>query len=216
MARQIGARLKKLREVSRLSLDYAAKSVGISKQTLFKYENDKITNIPSDKIKDLARLYQTSPAYIMGWEDDPSVKKEVDENHAPTVPSLPEPPPNPLNFNTALGANDAAKALTVADEAFSPRIRKGDTAFVTSLYKDENLIPNRSILAIQAVDQNGVKTPDNIVLRFFYYTPDFKGIMIYAPSYVPEVFPPVFYPFEYLDSETPVIGIVRSVSFNVF
>ena len=76
MARQIGARLKKLREVSRLSLDYAAKSVGISKQTLFKYENDKITNIPSDKIKDLARLYQTSPAYIMGWEDDPSVKKK--------------------------------------------------------------------------------------------------------------------------------------------
>ena len=50
MARKIGLRLKKLREISRFSLDFAAKSVGISKQTLFKYENDKITNIPSDKI----------------------------------------------------------------------------------------------------------------------------------------------------------------------
>lgn len=68
MARKIGLRLKKLREISRFSLDFAAKSVGISKQTLFKYENDKITNIPSDKIKELARLYQTSPAYIMGWD----------------------------------------------------------------------------------------------------------------------------------------------------
>ena len=216
MARKIGLRLKKLREISRFSLDFAAKSVGISNQTLFKYENDKITNIPSDKIKELARLYQTSPAYIMGWEDDPAVQKGSNENHAPTAPSLPNPPPISLNFKTVLGANDLAKALTVADEAFSPRIRKGDTAFVTSLYKDENLNPNRSILAIQAVDQNGIKTPDTIVLRFFYYTPDLKGIVTYAPSYVPEAFPPVFYPFEYLNDEMPVIGIVRSISFNIF
>lgn len=100
----------------------------------------------------------------MGWEDDPAVQKGSNENHAPTAPSLPNPPPISLNFKTVLGANDLAKALTVADEAFSPRIRKGDTAFVTSLYKDENLNPNRSILAIQAVDQNGIKTPDTIVL----------------------------------------------------
>ena len=33
MARKIGLRLKKLREISRFSLDFAAKSVGISKQT---------------------------------------------------------------------------------------------------------------------------------------------------------------------------------------
>lgn len=103
MTRKIGSRLRKLRDISRFSLDYAAKSVGISKQTLFKYENDKITNIPSDKIKDLARLYQTSPAYIMGWEDDPAVKKESDENHAPTAPSLPNPAPISLNFKTVLG-----------------------------------------------------------------------------------------------------------------
>ena len=50
----VGERLKQLREKSGMSqVDFAAK-LNVSKQNLYKYENDIITNIPS------------SPAYIMG------------------------------------------------------------------------------------------------------------------------------------------------------
>lgn len=64
-----GLKLKQLRERKNLSQTDAARFIGVSKQTLFKYENDIITNIPSDVIERLARLYDTTPSYIMGWDD---------------------------------------------------------------------------------------------------------------------------------------------------
>lgn len=66
----IGSRLKKLRLEMKLTLEEAGSKIGLSKQTLHKYENGIILNIPSDKIELLAKMYGSSPAYIMGWEDD--------------------------------------------------------------------------------------------------------------------------------------------------
>lgn len=72
----IGMRLKHLRTIHRYTLDQVGELIGATKQTLYKYENDIITNIPVDKIESLARLYQVKPAYIMGWESDPTLQDE--------------------------------------------------------------------------------------------------------------------------------------------
>ena len=62
----VGERIKKLRNKSGLNqVDFATK-INVSKQTLYKYENNIITNIPSDKIEAVADLCHVSPAYIMG------------------------------------------------------------------------------------------------------------------------------------------------------
>ena len=65
-----GKRIKQLRETRGISQTDLAKSVGVSKQTLYKYENDIITNIPSDVIERISNHLNCSPAYIMGWLDD--------------------------------------------------------------------------------------------------------------------------------------------------
>lgn len=65
-----GSMLKALREGAGISLTKAAEQVGISKQLLYKYEKDIVVNIPDDTIKKLAILYNSSPAYIMGWSPD--------------------------------------------------------------------------------------------------------------------------------------------------
>ena len=67
---KIGIILKSLRENAGIKQTDAAEKIGVSKQTLYKYENDIITNIPSDVIEKLATLYETSPAYIMGWSPE--------------------------------------------------------------------------------------------------------------------------------------------------
>lgn len=65
-------RLKWLRKYrKRITLEDLAKKVGISKATVQRYENGIITNIPSDKIELLAEALDTSPGFIMGWENDP-------------------------------------------------------------------------------------------------------------------------------------------------
>lgn len=78
----VGQRLKQLREKAGLSqVDLAAK-LNVSKQNLYKYENDIITNIPSGKIEEAASILNVSPSYIMGWTkfDDRCSSKEADDN----------------------------------------------------------------------------------------------------------------------------------------
>ena len=66
----IGERIKALREKIGMSqVDFAIK-IDVSKQTLYKYENNLITNIPSDKIEAIAKITHVSPSYIMGWDDE--------------------------------------------------------------------------------------------------------------------------------------------------
>lgn len=77
-----GEKLRKLRlEVDR-TLEEVGHDVHISKQNLYKYENDIITNIPSDKIEILANYYMVSPAYLMGWSESPDlIVKEGDATY---------------------------------------------------------------------------------------------------------------------------------------
>lgn len=50
-------------------VDFATK-INVSKQSLYKYENNIITNIPSDKIEAIAKIGNVSPSYLMGWENN--------------------------------------------------------------------------------------------------------------------------------------------------
>ncbi len=62
-----GLRIKSRRNELNISQTELAKKLGISKQTLYKYENDIVTNIPSDNIEKLALALDVSPAWIMGF-----------------------------------------------------------------------------------------------------------------------------------------------------
>ena len=61
-----------------------ADKINVSKQTLYKYENDIITNIPSDKIEAIAKLCGVSPAYLMGWDDNNTFSSEKTEKMSET------------------------------------------------------------------------------------------------------------------------------------
>lgn len=73
----INERIKNRRIKLNMTLEEVGKIVGITRQTIQRYESGVISNIPSDKIELLAKALQTSPAYLMGWED-----KDVDLTEA--------------------------------------------------------------------------------------------------------------------------------------
>lgn len=65
----VGERIKYVREQAGISqVDFAVR-MNVSKQTLYKYENNIVTNIPSDKIETAAKICNVSPAYLMGWTE---------------------------------------------------------------------------------------------------------------------------------------------------
>lgn len=73
----IGDRIKERREVVNISQTDLAEKAGISKQTLYKYENNIIVNIPSDKVEKIAAILDTTPAYLMGWEKRESIGDRI-------------------------------------------------------------------------------------------------------------------------------------------
>lgn len=65
----IGDRIRNLRKTRKMSQGELAEKIGTTKQNIYKYEHGIITNIPSDKIEQLAKILDTTPGYLMGWEN---------------------------------------------------------------------------------------------------------------------------------------------------
>lgn len=72
----IGKRIKAAREQKNMTLDEVAKLCGTTKQTIFKYENEIVTNVPYDKIVLLSSALMVSPSYLFGWENNNSPSEE--------------------------------------------------------------------------------------------------------------------------------------------
>lgn len=67
----IGERIRTLRYMREYPQSFLADAVGIKKQTLYKYENDIITNIPLDNLISIAHALGVSPAYLIGFDEKP-------------------------------------------------------------------------------------------------------------------------------------------------
>ncbi len=76
MAEGMAQRIKSLRQEKGLTLEQVADIVGVGKSTVRKWETGMIANMRRDKIADLAKALGTTPAYLMGWEEE-DAKQEV-------------------------------------------------------------------------------------------------------------------------------------------
>lgn len=66
----VGDRIKSAREAIGMTQSELGKICGVTKQTIFKYENNIITNIPLDKLKLISIALNVSAAKLMDWETD--------------------------------------------------------------------------------------------------------------------------------------------------
>lgn len=71
-----GSRIKERRIKLCMSADQLAEKIGKNRATIYRYEGDEIENFPLPVIEPLAKALQTTPAYLMGWTDDPSIPQE--------------------------------------------------------------------------------------------------------------------------------------------
>ncbi|WP_295245100.1 helix-turn-helix transcriptional regulator [Veillonella sp.] len=73
------SKLKSLRLKAGLSLTYVAQKTNTTRQTIYKYENKIIENIPYSKVKILAELYNTTPHFILNSNTSNISKTEIIE-----------------------------------------------------------------------------------------------------------------------------------------
>ncbi|MGC4018908.1 MAG: XRE family transcriptional regulator [Muricomes sp.] len=134
----IGDRIKLIRNKTGMSqVDFADK-VNISKQTLYKYENGIITNIPSDKIEAISKLGRVSPSYLMGWEEsanEPPYQKGVKINVlgrvAAGVPiEAVEDIIDTEEITAELARTGEFFGLRIDGDSMEPKMSKGDVVIV--------------------------------------------------------------------------------------
>ena len=113
-------RLKKRRKELGLTQEELADKISTTKQTIYKYENEVVTNIPSDRIKELAKVLCTTPAYLMGW-NEPSDSKKTMANNISRL--MKENNMNSKDVYTKIGVPQATFSNWVNAETY-PRIDK--------------------------------------------------------------------------------------------
>lgn len=74
-----GERIRERRKAIGLSADSLADGIGVSRSTVFRYENGAIEKIPIGNLVPIARVLRTTVGALMGWEEDALTTKDDDE-----------------------------------------------------------------------------------------------------------------------------------------
>ena len=67
-----GDRMKARRKELKLSAEDVATALNVSRATIFRYEKGDIEKLPGTALEPLAKVLQTTVAYLMGWSDESS------------------------------------------------------------------------------------------------------------------------------------------------
>ncbi len=194
-------RLKELRKEKGLTLDALAERLGTSKQTIHRYENGIISNIPHDKVRALARALEVAPSELMGWESD-ELTEGVSVKRLPLlgeiacgVPIYAEQENGSYVYVSA--ELDADFCLTAhGDSMRDARIYDGDTVFI----KKQSSVDNGEIAAV-IID-------DEATLKRVYFYPG-EGKLILSPEN------PKYAPLVYINEELNSIKILgKAVAFQ--
>ena len=73
-----GERIRYRRKHIGMTADLLAEKIGVSRSTVFRWENGDIEKVPGDTLVPIAKALGVTPAYLMGWEDE----KEI---HSPAL-----------------------------------------------------------------------------------------------------------------------------------
>lgn len=66
----IGDRIKNRRKFLKMSADELGKRLGKDRSTIYRYEKGDIENLPLDILEPIAVALETTPQYLMGWDEN--------------------------------------------------------------------------------------------------------------------------------------------------
>ena len=67
----VAKRIKELRKAKGISAETIAEQLGTNPTTIYRYEKGDIEKMPLSVLEPIAKILGCSPAYLMGWTDNP-------------------------------------------------------------------------------------------------------------------------------------------------
>ena len=179
--------LKALRKERKLTLEELAKRLGTSKQTIQRYENGIIANVPPEKIERLAEALSVTPAELMGWSEG-----KTDADRIMPLSFKPVRLVGDIACGEPIYAEEQYESFAVVgedvdvdfclkargDSMIGARIYDGDIVFI----KAQDTVDNGEIAAVIINDEATLK-------RVYYYPNEEKLILSPEnPRYAPLVY----------------------------
>jgi repressor LexA len=179
----IGNRIKARRKELGLSADDVATKLGKNRATVYRYESNAIENLPTSILEPLAKILETTPAALMGWEKmnhkKRSVKIPVLGRVAAGIPiETVEDIEDYEEIPETMAASGEFFALRIQGKSMEPRILDGDVVIVR---KQEDIESGE----IGVVVVNGSDATVKKVMK------EENGIMLVATNQT--IYPPKFY-----------------------
>ncbi len=182
-----GARIRTLREKHRLTQEELARVLATTKQTIYKYENNIIANIPPEKVEKMAAALHCTPAYLMGWDDIPTGLDNLFPVSMKKIPLLGE-----IACGEPIFAAEEHESYALAGSELNADFClkcKGDSMTGARIYEGDIVFIHR-----QDTVENGeiaaVIIEDEATLKRVYYNPEQNELILAAenPKYPPFVF----------------------------
>jgi repressor LexA len=180
----ISNELKRLRIERKMSLEELARLVGTSRQTIHRYENGTISNIPPEKVERLAEALGTTPSMLMGWRAGFDNVMPIKTKKLPILGSIAcgepiyaaEERESYLSVDGDINADFCLRAK--GDSMVGARINDGDIVFIRS----QSSVDNGEIAAVVIEDEATLK-------RVYYYPNEGKLVLSPEnPRYAPLVY----------------------------
>ena len=84
----MGERIKLLRKEHNLTQEELGAKIGVQKAAIQKYEKGTVKNIKRDSLIKLATILETTPEYLLGWDEEPKNVYPLDENDLVLIPII--------------------------------------------------------------------------------------------------------------------------------
>lgn len=164
----VGDRIRNERERIGMTQEALGKLCRVKKQTIYKYEANLITNIPTDKLQIIASALSVSPGYLMGWEDG-------------RISIPPGFDPLPLTVRTPLVGTIACGEPITAEENIEDYIDapaechpdfalrcKGDSMIEAGI-EDGDIVYIRKVPEVKNGEIAAVRIGDEATLKYVYW-----------------------------------------------
>ena len=140
----LGDRIKEKRLQNKMTLLEVANRLGVKEATVQRYESGEIKNLKQHTIAKLAEIFDTSPAYLMGWDEKNNILPEGAFEYKPThkIPIL-----GYISAGLPLYAEQHIEGYTYTElnggAEYFGLIVKGDSMNAAMIYPGATLIVRR-------------------------------------------------------------------------
>ena len=153
-----GERIKMLRKEHNLTQEELGAKIGVQKAAIQKYEKGTVKNIKRDSLIKLAQCLDTSPEYLLGWEDMPNNETNITDYE-------------PVNKNDVRG-DEPFVFLRVVGDSMYPLFMEGDLVLV----RCQSSVDSGSYAVVMIDEEDGV-------VKKIVYGPDFIELHSINPMY---------------------------------